>query len=151
MLDIERGEDPSLEAALPALIAAVVQNADATSDVTEDPYRGRWVTVELTIGDTARPSGDLLRATTDVAALLAATREGQITLESARGLVAGGHARALVGMNEGTWLDGKAEPYPLGDPVGKWELAKDVAAFATAVGGLIVIPARPRSTHPASR
>jgi hypothetical protein len=44
---------------------------------------------------------------------------------------------------EGTWLEGKSKPYLLSEEPQKWELAKDVASFANAeAGGLIVIGVR---------
>lgn len=45
----------------------------------------------------------------------------------------------VLGTPESEWLDFKSQPYALGTPKQKWELAKDVAAFATAGGGLIAI------------
>src|SRR5215471_12760421 len=46
---------------------------------------------------------------------------------------------ALVGLVESDWLDAKETPYHLDSPKQKRELAKDVAAFANAGGGIIVI------------
>ena len=45
----------------------------------------------------------------------------------------------LVGTPESDWLDFKAEPYRLDTAKDRWELAKDVAAFANHQGGRIVI------------
>jgi len=53
-----------------------------------------------------------------------------------------GDFERLVGMREGHEVDFKKEPYRLDTAKGKWELAKDVAAFANAGGGCIVIGAR---------
>jgi hypothetical protein len=46
---------------------------------------------------------------------------------------------ALIGLVENEWLDAKETPYHLDSPKQKLELAKDVAAFANAAGGIIVI------------
>ena len=46
---------------------------------------------------------------------------------------------ALIGLVESGWLDAKETPYHLDSPKQKLELAKDVAAFANAEGGIIVI------------
>lgn len=46
---------------------------------------------------------------------------------------------ALIGLVESEWLDAKETPYHLDSPKQKRELAKDVAAFANAGGGIIVI------------
>lgn len=45
----------------------------------------------------------------------------------------------LLGTPESQWLDFKLAPYQLESPRGKWELGKDVAAFANKRGGYIVI------------
>ncbi|WP_030277667.1 helix-turn-helix domain-containing protein [Streptomyces sp. NRRL B-24484] len=44
----------------------------------------------------------------------------------------------LLGTAENAWLDFKTTPYALHTEKGKFELAKDVAAFANAQGGIIV-------------
>src|SRR5438552_2652396 len=48
----------------------------------------------------------------------------------------------LVGTVESDWVDFKEQPYDLSTPAGKWELAKDVAAFANQQGGCIVLGVR---------
>lgn len=45
----------------------------------------------------------------------------------------------LVGTPESQWLDLKGQPYQLDTAKGAWEWVKDVAAFANAGGGMIVI------------
>lgn len=50
-----------------------------------------------------------------------------------------GDLDAVVGTPEGEQFDFKEKPYPLGEPYGKWELAKDVAAFANRRGGVLVV------------
>jgi hypothetical protein len=56
--------------------------------------------------------------------------------------LASGAPDRLVGTAEGQEVDFKASPYKLDEFKGKWELAKDVAAFANASGGCIVIGAK---------
>lgn len=46
---------------------------------------------------------------------------------------------AILGTPESDWLDFKSAPYRMDIPKGPWEYAKDVASFANAAGGLIVI------------
>jgi hypothetical protein len=54
----------------------------------------------------------------------------------------------MIGCPEGREIDFKRAPYLLDTPRGKWELAKDVAAYANAGGGLIVVGVRAeRSEH----
>lgn len=52
--------------------------------------------------------------------------------------LAGGTPDALLGTAETEWLDFKTAPYALDSDKGKYELCKDVAAFANAHGGLLV-------------
>jgi hypothetical protein len=47
--------------------------------------------------------------------------------------------QAVLGTAESNWLDFKDQPYRLDEPQQRWELAKDVAAFANSTGGMIVI------------
>jgi hypothetical protein len=64
------------------------------------------------------------------------------------GLLRTGFAQSLVDQAEGQWFDAKREPYRLDDTLQKFELAKDVAAFANTVnGGIIVVGARTRRLH----
>ena len=142
-LDIEPDEDPAFELALPALVAPAVDRAAARVSFQPDPVQGQWLSVQVSM-EPERFAGELLELALDLAALLAAAREGQVDLRSARDLVLGGHARALVGLREGGWLDAKGAPYRLEHEREAWELAKDVAAFAGVDGGLIVIPATTR-------
>jgi hypothetical protein len=64
--------------------------------------------------------------------------------ETARDLILGGDPEALVGHREGSGLDVKGSPYRLDDDLQKYELAKDVSAFANQQGGLLLIPAHTR-------
>lgn len=48
----------------------------------------------------------------------------------------------LLGTRESSWLEFKSQPYQLATDFGAWELAKDVAAFANASGGVIVVGVR---------
>lgn len=46
----------------------------------------------------------------------------------------------LVGIEEDTWLEAKGRnPYNLGGPADRYELAKDVSAFANADGGFLIV------------
>jgi predicted HTH transcriptional regulator len=47
---------------------------------------------------------------------------------------------SLIGMSEDTWLEAKGNnPYDFSTPTGRYELAKDVAAFANNAGGVIIV------------
>jgi hypothetical protein len=45
----------------------------------------------------------------------------------------------ILGTSESAWIDFKGQPYPLNTDRGTWELCKDIAAFANAGGGCILI------------
>lgn len=65
-----------------------------------------------------------------------------MTLTSRSALIqalASGQIDDLRGTAESPWLDFKAAPYGLDTDKSKFELCKDVAAFANAVGGLLVV------------
>ena len=53
-----------------------------------------------------------------------------------------GYPSGLLGAKEGDWLEAKSQPWDLDAEFGKIELAQDVARFANAAGGVIVIGAR---------
>jgi hypothetical protein len=114
------------------------------------------VEVELVSeGRTGQYARDLGR---EVSALVGAVRGGPLNAAASVDIVRAGLADALVGQRETRWLDGKGEPYWLGDDAANLEFAKDVAAFAnTPVGGLIVkadtrrrLPRETKSTRSAS-
>ncbi|MFF4557916.1 helix-turn-helix domain-containing protein [Streptomyces sp. NPDC001422] len=74
-------------------------------------------------------------------------------------LLAGGQVDEILGTPESEWVDFKTAglngPYDLSTDKGKFELAKDVAAFANAGGGLIVCgfkaKRRPSDLHEAAQ
>ena len=73
---------------------------------------------------------------------------GPLTRQRVVEFVRAGFAESLVGQVEGPWLEGKGEPYRFENDEQKWELAKDVASFANAdAGGVIVIGAHTKRRH----
>jgi hypothetical protein len=47
---------------------------------------------------------------------------------------------ALIGLDEDTWLEAKGKnPYDFATPAGRYELAKDITAFANAEGGILLV------------
>lgn len=63
-------------------------------------------------------------------------------LSDIRSIVETGEFQQLIGQFEGQHLDAKVQPYLLaGGNDAKRELAKDVAAFANASGGCIIVGA----------
>lgn len=62
------------------------------------------------------------------------------TIATIAAIIACGDIGRFVGMKEDQWFDAKRPPgYDLNTVAGRWELAKDVASFANAGGGFIVL------------
>ena len=153
--NVPRYVDEDYEAALPRVLAPLAERFEAEflGQPSEPSAESSWlygVAVAFRLVDKSRPTSDLLSLASLAHQLMIAVREGPLSAQSARDLLATGYGKALEGAAEGPWLDGKSAPYQLGrgrpDPAA-WELAKDVASFANASGGLIVIPARERAEH----
>ncbi|WP_241473584.1 ATP-binding protein [Mycolicibacterium neoaurum] len=102
------------------------------------PWRWR---AEATVETRSKRVTEILRLGRDAIALAEAFgQNGQLTRSIAADLVRGGHAGALIGQEEGHWLDVKQQHYDLTDTVGKIKLAQAVAKFANAeLGGVLVI------------
>jgi hypothetical protein len=133
--------DEVFESAIGDLLAPLLARWGAQlSGVGHDGSWGGDVTVEVLLPTVGRSGADLVRYAEEASALVQAARSGPLDRQAARDLVLAGHAGALVGTREGVWLDVKGAPYRLGDDRGKYELAHDVAAFATSRGGLLLIP-----------
>jgi hypothetical protein len=69
--------------------------------------------------------------------------------EEIRHVLSCGNYDALLDAVEDDSLDAKMSPYILSEPAAKYELAKDVSAFANAGGGVIVIGFRTDQLDPA--
>ena len=91
------------------------------------PTRGRTVADALDFHEEARP-------------LLAAADGGEIARSTVLDLLRGGNWEVLKGQPESDWLEAKGEPYDHLGENWKYELAKDVAAFANSPdGGMILL------------
>jgi Putative DNA-binding domain len=94
------------------------------------PPRGATVADAWKLGDEAR-------------ALMSAARGGELKLQTALDLLRAGRWDLFRGQPESAWLEAKKEPYANLKKKGKYELAKDVAAFANSPqGGIIVLGMR---------
>jgi len=112
-----------------------------------DSPRGSFVEVTVEISSRGRTVGDALEIAEDIGLLLeAAFATGPLRAATAAELIRTGHHDVLIGQPENDWLDAKGRPYELG-PVGSFLLAGDVAAFANAGGGMIVIGLRTSRAH----
>jgi predicted HTH transcriptional regulator len=62
-----------------------------------------------------------------------------MAFESVKAILDAHDYNALIGLQEDEWLEVKGStPYNLDSPPGRYELAKDVSAFANASGGIII-------------
>jgi hypothetical protein len=62
-----------------------------------------------------------------------------MSFESVKAILDAHTYDALIGLYEDAWLDAKRTPYNLDLPVDRYELAKDVSAFANGTGGIVVV------------
>lgn len=109
----------------------------------DDPVGDDQTEVRIHLAQPACGCGaDLLAFGQELLQLIQAGDGGELSLASAADLVRTGFGHLLEGQAESQWLDAKSAPYRLEKLGGRLELAKDVAAFANANGGLIVIGAR---------
>jgi hypothetical protein len=107
-----------------------------------DTPRGSSLQVTVEIPSRGRTVGDALEIGEDVGMLLdAAFATGPLRAATTAELIRTGHHEVLIGQPESDWFDAKGRLYELGD-VGNFLLAGDVASFANAAGGLIVIGLR---------
>ena len=142
-LPVDPVDDPGFASLVSGVIAPVLARHQVRLVVDDDGPLDQH-TVELVIDEPDGRASELIACAVEVRALVGALDGGGLTFESARDLVLGGHARALVGSQECEWLDAKGVPYGE-DARGEYELVKDVAAFANARGGLILLPATTRT------
>jgi hypothetical protein len=109
--------------------------------------RGSSVEVTVEISSRGRTVSDALEIGEDIGLLLeAAFATGPLRAATAAELIRTGHHEVLSGQPESDWLDAKGRLYELG-AVGNFLLAGDVAAFANAGGGVIVIGLRTSRTR----
>ncbi len=117
------------------------QGATASVEVDDDEtdFGGNYqlgIEIKMPIrGRTVRQAFDLGKG---ALALLEALDQGGLTRERVLDLLRAGRVDVLLGQPENEWLDFKRQGYARTDH-GRFELAKDVAAFANAGGGLLVL------------
>lgn len=104
-----------------------------------DGVRGAAVQVHVDVATRGRTVGDALSIGEDVERLLdAAFATGPLRAPTAAELLRTGHHEVLVGQPETGWLDAKDRLYELNE-VGRFQLARDIASFANAAGGVIAV------------
>jgi Putative DNA-binding domain len=121
------------------------------SELSFDPdpaVNGESIVARFAVPIRNRTVGDALGIGDQAWALIQALDGGRLTLQSTVGLLQSGFATCLEDQEEGPWLEAKRAPYRLDEDAQKYELAKDVAAFANSdEGGVIVIGARTRTVN----
>src|SRR6202790_1032290 len=65
-----------------------------------------------------------------------------MSFESVKAILDAHTYDALIGLYEDAWLDAKRTPYNVDLPEGRYELAKDVSAFANGAGGIVLVGLR---------
>jgi hypothetical protein len=66
-----------------------------------------------------------------------------MSFETVKAIVDSRAYDSLIGMQEDAWLEAKgSHPYDFDTPEGRYELAKDVAAFANGTGGIVIVGLR---------
>lgn len=119
--------------------AATFVSVEADDSYVAPPY---LVTIRVKPTIRGRSVGYLFEIGEAVGELVSTSDADQLELTrtTARDLVRGGRADLLIGQPEGPWLDVKARAYDLNGDAGKISLAQDVAKFANAEhGGLLII------------
>lgn len=111
---------------------------DLEIEVEGTPRYAYW-TVSFRPPSRGRTLQDLYRLGSNVEALLDAIKPTGLTRATTADLVRAGRADLLVGLEEMEWLEVKSAPYNLAADAGRIELAQDVARFANADGGLLIL------------
>jgi hypothetical protein len=151
-LSVEAGygvdEDPVPRAPdLGRLVAPILSRHRASwagmwSDDDQGPGIVVFVTARLT--GKGRSMAELYDLDTDLQSFLGAVGgDSRLSARTAADLVKGGLVRLLLGQPEGLWLDAKRDPHAIrggasADPQ-KWELAKDVVAFANTGADSLIL------------
>lgn len=136
--------DEDFERSALELVSPMLERLDAVGRISRvsELFPGEVVLMVRLKDMRNRVLGDLIELGDHVRALLLAARSNAPDSRIAVDLILGGHALALLGQSETSWLDVKSQPWDLDSAAGKAELAKDVSALANAEGGVILIPAR---------
>lgn len=132
------GREPVLRLLSPLLKK---RRATVTGVMPIDSPRGGAVEVTIRIATRGRTVADALALGNDVELLLdAAFATGALRPETAGQLLRTGHHEVLIGQPESEWLEAKDRVYVFADDdVGRFHLARDVASFANAAGGLLAV------------
>lgn len=131
-VEIERLVAPILQRAGWTFVGAEMDPSYAAS-----PWLWHLTLMPRTRGRTV---GELYDVAESILALVEAGTGDGLRRETVLELLRVGRADVLVGQPEGDWLDVKSQDYELSTDAGKISLAQDVARFANAeYGGIVVV------------
>jgi hypothetical protein len=137
--DLVLGDEDEEGAELLELVGPLLRAAGATSvevDVSSWPF----VSLRFELPKRGRTVEDAYRLGEAIVLLVDAAREGIFTPQSALMILRAGRPDLLLGQPESSWLEAKRMAYELARDAGRIELAQDVARFANAeAGGLLVV------------
>lgn len=141
------GETERWHADLRSLLAPLLSSYRCNDlDIHEDTYDPNGFVAAFTLPTRLKTVEQALHIAEHATALLQDSVLGPLTRQRTVELSKAGFVQTLIGRVEGPWFDGKGIPYRLKEVPQKWELAKDVASFANADdGGVIVIGAKTES------
>jgi hypothetical protein len=126
---------------------SVCVGAHATIDAIEEVFRLStdvgWA-IDIRLRRRGGTAADLIQASRACTAAIGALRGSTFDRETIAALVRAGMPRVLIGIPENEWFEAKSRLWDLGTVAGKIELAQDVARFANAHGGLILVGAETR-------
>ncbi len=134
--DFASADEPASVDELLARLSPVLTPRRTVVSLDREPQRDFWVvTVEMTVNTHGQAVKSAISLATDAEALMTASVDDRSGVAS---LVRAGQAHLLIGSYESDWLEVKRAPYR-DEPSEDLELAKDVAALANGIGGLLLI------------
>lgn len=125
-----------------ALLAPLLDrhNAEHAGSYPDDQGGRDFEIHSLRLLDDGRTLRELFALAVEAQALVdAAQAEGELTALTARDLIKAGRVSVLLGQPETSWIDAKVQPHDISGEKAKWELAKDVAAFANTGRDAIIV------------
>jgi hypothetical protein len=143
---VSTGADTPI-ATVERVVKSVCESAHAQLHAIEEAYRlstevGWEIDIELRRrGSTV---ADLTRVSSACVAAVSAIHGTTFDRATIAALVRAGMPEVLVGFQENEWFEVKSAPWDLDAVAGKIELAQDVARFANASGGVILVGAESR-------
>lgn len=140
-------DDPPRSLEVGQLVAPVLarHRAKLVGSWTDYDHESFFITASLGPGASV---GMLVELGIELQQLLVAAENGaELTARTALHLTKAARVGVILGQPEGIWLDAKREPYPTATELQRWEIAKDVAAFANAgIDALILIGVATKAT-----